>query len=141
MNTAWVSLLKIRWPFPFLIRSFKVSPPEEHNRIYNKWIRINRTSVDYSLVWKILLVSLFIITVFILWNIRINRLLSELRHLKNELEEKNKKLNTQAVTDQLTGLYNRIKLDEALNSEMARYARYNHAFGLILMDVDHFKKS
>ena len=119
---------------------FQSITPEEHNRIYNKWIRINRTSVDYSLVWKILIGSLFIITFSILWNIRINRLVGELRRLKNELEEKNQKLNTQAVTDQLTGLYNRIRLDEALNSEMARQVRYNHVFGLVLMDVDHFKK-
>ena len=41
-----------------------------------------------------------------------------------ELVEKNRLLEVLAVTDKLTGLYNRRKLDEALEEEVARARRY-----------------
>ncbi len=55
------------------------------------------------------------------------------------LEEKNKELEHLAVTDQLTKLFNRKKLDETMESELHRTMRYNHLFSVILLDVDHFK--
>ncbi len=44
-----------------------------------------------------------------------------------------------AVTDKLTGLYNRTKLDEIMKEELNRAKRYHHTFGLVLMDFDNFK--
>ena len=44
-----------------------------------------------------------------------------------------------ATTDKLTGLHNRIKLDEILQEELNRSLRYHHRFGLVLMDFDYFK--
>jgi diguanylate cyclase (GGDEF)-like protein len=43
-------------------------------------------------------------------------------------------------TDALTGLYNRLKLDEAMNDEINRLQRYQGTFSVIMMDIDHFKK-
>ena len=51
-------------------------------------------------------------------------------------QEQFKKL---AVTDKLTGLNNRAKLDEILQEEINRSQRYGHRFGLVLMDFDYFK--
>ncbi len=45
-----------------------------------------------------------------------------------------------AATDRLTGLYNRIKLDEILQDELDRSRRFGHRFGLIIMDLDYFKE-
>ena len=59
-------------------------------------------------------------------------------HLK--LEAQAAELVHLASTDKMTGLYNRAKLDEALNMEMERSRRYGHPLGVILMDIDHFKK-
>ncbi|MET0085451.1 MAG: diguanylate cyclase [Sedimenticola sp.] len=56
-----------------------------------------------------------------------------------ELEEKNRELEQLSVTDRLTGLFNRRKLDESLEFEMKRTRRSRHQFGLILLDIDHFK--
>lgn len=56
-----------------------------------------------------------------------------------ELNQKNKELQKISVTDPLTGLYNRLKLDETLAKETARTDRYHHAFGIIVFDVDDFK--
>ncbi|KUJ71654.1 GGDEF domain-containing protein [Thiomicrospira sp. WB1] len=42
--------------------------------------------------------------------------------------------------DKLTKLYNRHKLDEELEKEIELARRYENSFGLILMDIDNFKK-
>lgn len=44
-----------------------------------------------------------------------------------------------AVTDRLTGLYNRLKLDEVLESEIARAQRHDTPLSVIIVDVDYFK--
>ncbi|MGL4574351.1 MAG: GGDEF domain-containing protein, partial [Burkholderiaceae bacterium] len=44
-----------------------------------------------------------------------------------------------ANTDELTKLANRRRMTEAIESELLRFARYGHAFSIILMDIDHFK--
>lgn len=48
-------------------------------------------------------------------------------------------LTYQAVHDQLTGLYNRHKIESFMNQEIARCARYGSTFSLIIFDLDHFK--
>ncbi len=50
-----------------------------------------------------------------------------------------KELERLSITDSLTGLYNRIKIEEALGQEISRAERYGHPFSLLLLDVDHFK--
>jgi len=44
-----------------------------------------------------------------------------------------------AITDELTGLYNRTKLDEFLQNELNRSQRFGHTFGIVVLDIDHFK--
>jgi len=48
-------------------------------------------------------------------------------------------LTYQAVHDQLTGLYNRHKLDSFMDQEVARCTRYGSTFSLVIFDLDHFK--
>ena len=56
-----------------------------------------------------------------------------------ELDDKNQALEILSVTDKLTGLANRRKLEAALQSELLRARRYGKIFSVILLDVDHFK--
>lgn len=56
-----------------------------------------------------------------------------------ELEETNRQMQRLAITDVLTGLYNRMRTDEALDAEIERQKRYPSPLSLILMDIDHFK--
>jgi len=42
--------------------------------------------------------------------------------------------------DPLTGVYNRYVLDEILNQEVKRARRYGHKIGIIIIDIDNFKK-
>lgn len=57
-----------------------------------------------------------------------------------ELEEKNLQLEKLSVTDKLTDVFNRIKLDSVLETELARSGRYATALSIIILDIDHFKR-
>ena len=46
----------------------------------------------------------------------------------------------QAVTDPMTGLYNRRYFEEQLTKELDRYQRFKHPFSLIIADLDLLKK-
>jgi diguanylate cyclase (GGDEF)-like protein len=56
-----------------------------------------------------------------------------------ELVEKNQQLSQLSVTDRLTGLSNRLKLDQTLEAEFQRSQRTGASLSVILTDVDHFK--
>jgi len=64
---------------------------------------------------------------------------SSISSLILQLSDKNKELNTLYITDKLTGIYNRHKLDITLAHEENMAKRYNHNFGVILLDIDNFK--
>ncbi len=57
-----------------------------------------------------------------------------------ELVEKNRMLEVLSVTDKLTSLYNRRKLDTVVEEELVRSRRYAVGFAVVLLDVDHFKR-
>jgi diguanylate cyclase (GGDEF)-like protein len=48
-------------------------------------------------------------------------------------------MERQAVTDQLTGLYNRRAFADMAEKEVGRARRYQRPLALILFDIDHFK--
>jgi diguanylate cyclase (GGDEF)-like protein/PAS domain S-box-containing protein len=49
-------------------------------------------------------------------------------------------LRTQSIKDPLTGLYNRRYLEEMLEREIRRAIRAGHPLGVLVLDLDHFKK-
>jgi len=49
-------------------------------------------------------------------------------------------LHHQSVRDPLTGLFNRRYLEETMEREQLRAKRNKSGFGLIMLDVDHFKR-
>ncbi|MGQ4276759.1 GGDEF domain-containing protein [Pseudidiomarina sp. E22-M8] len=56
------------------------------------------------------------------------------------LQKHSQRLEYMAVTDRLTGLFNRTKLDHALSGALGRAQREQRDFSIILLDIDHFKK-
>lgn len=58
---------------------------------------------------------------------------------KYELIEDNNELTRMALTDSLTGLSNRTAMNQILHKEYSRFERHNHRFGIIMLDIDHFK--
>jgi diguanylate cyclase (GGDEF)-like protein len=55
------------------------------------------------------------------------------------MQQQNRVLETLSITDSLTGLYNRSKLDAILSDQIARFKRTQREFTLLMMDIDHFK--
>jgi diguanylate cyclase (GGDEF)-like protein len=49
-------------------------------------------------------------------------------------------LQQQSIRDPLTGLFNRRYLEESLNQELSRAQRQQQQIGVIMIDIDHFKK-
>jgi diguanylate cyclase (GGDEF)-like protein len=46
----------------------------------------------------------------------------------------------QAVTDELTGLFNHRRFQEVITAEVERTRRFGHELGLIMFDIDDFKR-
>jgi diguanylate cyclase (GGDEF)-like protein len=51
-----------------------------------------------------------------------------------------KQLEELAVTDQKTGLLNATAWHEGAKNELSRAARYKDTFGVLMVDLDHFKR-
>lgn len=99
---------------------------QEKEIIWNRHVAINvQQSLDYRLLSKIALAAILILGVFTYWNRKLQRLNRELERL--------------SITDRLTGLYNRMRLDECFDREIRRCQRHPQAFSIILLDIDHFK--
>ncbi|ASM38202.1 MAG: diguanylate cyclase [Campylobacter sputorum] len=64
---------------------------------------------------------------------------SKIRQRTEQLEEKNNELQLLSITDRLTGIFNRIKIDEVLEQHMENANDFGVNFGLIMIDIDHFK--
>ncbi|HIJ83136.1 MAG TPA: diguanylate cyclase, partial [Magnetococcales bacterium] len=57
-----------------------------------------------------------------------------------EQKKLEKKLTDMSYTDKLTGLFNRRRMEEIINTEFERAVRYGVPLSFMLLDVDHFKK-
>ena len=121
--------------------------PKEGQSIRDKWIAITIEKVtDYTLLWLTLLVLGTVLVVSLYWNHylakanrKIRDTLSVLHDVQAQLEHQNKMLKRQSITDALTGIYNRLKLDEDLSYAIKRSERTNSEFSIILLDIDNFK--
>lgn len=110
-----------------LDKGVKTITAQEREAIANKHVSIKvQQGVDYTLVWQVIIGGGLIMLVVVLWNRKLSALNRELERL--------------SVTDKLTGLFNRLKLDEVFEREIQRSTRFNQRFSVILLDIDHFKQ-
>ena len=70
---------------------------------------------------------------------RVTSLHRQLAEQKDQLEDLNVRLANQARTDMLTGLGNRLRMQEDLASLDARKDRYGQTYCVVLCDIDYFK--
>ena len=63
-----------------------------------------------------------------------------MKFFAEEMRRLNKQLEELAITDKLTGLFNRAYLDKILANEVIRCLRYWKPLSVIFFDVDHFKR-
>lgn len=122
-------------------------PQNVKDIITNEYLAIKyEQKVDYILFWRSLIIFITILLIAVYWMYTLRKekkrtelILHKLEFARKQLKDKNKELKQIAITDKLTKLYNRVKLDESLLKELKRAKRYKHPFGLILVDIDNFK--
>jgi len=73
------------------------------------------------------------------FEIMTDTLANSTRELERQVDQRTEALNRLARVDALTGLKNRRGLDEALEEEIQRASRQDTGFGLLWLDIDHFK--
>lgn len=69
----------------------------------------------------------------------INIFIDKLQKNHEELSNAKKELDTLYITDRLTNVYNRIKIDEIIDIELKKKNRFESTFSIILLDIDKFK--
>jgi len=117
-----------------LDKGVRTITPQEREAISNKHVAINvQAGIDYALVFQIAGASALLLLIAVLWNRKLTSLNRQLQQLNLELERL-------SVTDKLTGLFNRLKLDVVLTGEIDRAARFAQPFSIILIDIDYFKQ-
>lgn len=115
-------------------------PSNLKQEILNKHIAVKyEQKTDYTLVMRIIIVSLVIILAIIYWNRKLSIAKTKLELAQEDIEKKNKELKILSITDKLTGVYNRAKIDRTIEKELVRTKRYNHHLSIILVDFDFFK--
>jgi diguanylate cyclase (GGDEF)-like protein len=67
-------------------------------------------------------------------------LYERLQDREAELREANHRLSHESRRDPLTGLYNRLRLDEDLAELAAQFERHGRTYTLVLCDLDRFKR-
>ncbi|WP_369434509.1 transporter substrate-binding domain-containing protein [Psychromonas sp. MME1] len=137
------------WPelASILSKAYLALPANFHTDTQQKWFSFQMVeTTNYTLLWLVLSITLVIILVVLWWNRTLRRekkkteiALTRLRRTQNLLKKNNETLKKLSITDKLTGLYNRAKLDRVLQQEQERSLRYGNIFAVILIDIDYFK--
>ncbi len=142
----------IRSDFPELATLFQkainLMDKGENQQIYNKWVTTQyETKIDYEGIIKISLVLIAIIFSVLCWNYTLRKekhktaeALLQVHHMNQLLEKKNHELALLATTDELTKIWNRKKINDTLARELSLAKRNQYHFGLILIDIDLFKR-
>lgn len=93
----------------------------------------------WSLNESLLILSAFISTL-VITSLVLSALSIERGQAMDALERALDELREQAITDPLTGLYNRRYLWEFLRREWIRAKRKDNTLAVIMIDIDHFKR-
>lgn len=79
----------------------------------------------------------------------VNTIIQPMLNANNDLEgyiairhniTREKLIEEQANFDELTGTYNRRKIDAEIHKQIKNFLRYKTAFSIIMFDIDHFKR-
>lgn len=122
-------------------KAIDIIPKSTISKILNDFYTIKyEKGIDYDLVRKVILASVLLFLVMLYWNRKVKKANGLLEEAQKSLKLKNQELELISITDRLTGVYNRHKLDDVLEKEYVRYKRYKREFGIIILDIDKFKK-
>lgn len=111
----------------------KIEVSELFNDVDDQWYRLE----DKCISWPDGRVGKYSISVNITQQKEVQNLLAEAHA---ELALKAKALEKLSITDPLTQLINRLKMNQIIEAESVRSSRYNSPLSLILIDLDKFKQ-
>ena len=93
-----------------------------------------------NFIYKIVLTTFMIIVfITIVLEITLGQLLSKIELINGKLTQKIKEVTLLSITDPLTQIFNRQKLNQVLTTEIQRNNRYKIPFSVLMVDIDHFK--
>ncbi len=130
-NEQWELGVATRNDEPLLYSIFEKTiltiTEKEKQKILNQWLAIRYEKVvDYGRLWK-WIVALAVIALFLFYRYYL-------------LKKYNAQLEIISVTDKLTQIYNRVKLDEILEQQEALFQRYQQNYTIMMIDIDFFKR-
>ncbi len=85
---------------------------------------------DYLLIWASTIAAFFYIA---------SALISSIRGLEEKVAQRTHELEKMAITDPLTGLNNRTKIDYDFDLEIEKARTFETHFSIIIIDIDKFK--
>ncbi len=113
---------------------------KERDEIYNRWLFPNyEQDVDYDLIIKIIIGSIVLLLIPIIWVVLLRRQIVKRKRLEKELKKEIEKTTKLSTTDKLTGINNRLYIDQYLEQEIQRSHRYGNALSILMIDIDDFK--
>jgi polar amino acid transport system substrate-binding protein len=108
--------------------------PAESQTILNHWLNVRfEQGFDYELFWRTLAVLVLIGSLLGYWMVKLSRLNRQLREANDRLAEAGRH-------DALTGLHNRLCLDQKLPASLRLCIRNRLHLSLAMIDIDHFKQ-
>lgn len=93
--------------------------------------RVYKKQAVNTVLIAFLTLTTMVLLILVFW-ILTKRLMKKIVEVRQQIEE-------MAITDMLTGLFNRRYLMQRFGEEFERAARQKKSFGCMLMDIDHFK--
>jgi len=133
---------------PLINQAIKTFTTADHRSVFAQLrseVVISKT--DHTLALQVAFIALMIFLILFAFHIaslqqRKHLALKNnaLHQLRKELEQKNSQLAELTVKDHLTGLYNRLHLNEHIDTNIKLKDRYNTACCIILIDIDDFKQ-
>ncbi len=114
-----------------LLRDLSAVVREYQREAYDRLTGLRRLEIATMIASLLLLVAVGLF----LFRPMVRRICED----RNRLEQANEALERLAVTDQLTGAFNRLRLNAVMAQEIGRAIRYGHSLSVIMYDIDHFK--
>lgn len=132
-----LSFAKLYKPFNWIIAS-GIYIDDMNQMIANEKAKLEQIYIKQKQLSLFASVVSSVIVMFIALNAakNIRRLIQNYESRIQQHTDNLKKLST---TDQLTGLYNRLYLDNTFKTELEKCKRYKRQFSIVLADIDHFK--
>ncbi|MCW8831275.1 MAG: diguanylate cyclase, partial [Gammaproteobacteria bacterium] len=93
-----------------------------------------------ALATGFLIIVFSMLIAYSIYRINLDRERKEMIRLERKVKERTAEIDLMSKTDKLTGLANRMYLDDQLEIEFKRASRHGHNLVLLVVDLDHFKR-